>query len=598
MITLDLRTNKASYISTILFTKSFFCTNFLFKLKKIAFLLLLIILGERLSLIGLTAEFPKFSDITSQVGIDFYHDNGRGEERYFIETIGSGCALVDYNNDGKLDIYLVNATSLEQSLADSTSPKKSTNALYQNNGDGEFFDVSNLAGVDLSGYGTGIVAGDYNNDGFIDLYLTNFGPNVLYQNNGDGTFSDVTSFAMVVQSGWSSGSAFGDYDNDGDLDLYVSSYCDFKINQHQKCYVTDVLGGKKHVYCPGEQFSGQADTLYRNNSDGTFSDVTKSTGVYNPIGRGMSPLWADYDDDGDIDLFVANDATENFLYQNNGDGTFKNVAWETGIASDSNGELQGCMGLDLADYDNDGDFDLIMTNFQNQPNVFYRNEGNGFFEDISFSVGFGYSLPYVSWGVGFFDFNNDGLKDLFIANGHLEDLITELETGINYAQTNDFLINNGKSGFIRATDNLTLTDLQASRGAAFGDYDNDGDIDILVTNEHARPNLLRNDTQTNNHWLMVKVIGTCPPFGSNRDGIGAKVKLTVSLVDQIKTYVSEVRSGSSYMSQNDLRVHFGLGPDVRRINLLEIIWPSGTVDRIRNVALNSLIQVKEGEGNE
>jgi len=538
----------------------------------------------------------RFTDVTTQIGIDFHHDNGRGEERYFIETIGSGCAFVDYNNDGHLDMYLVNATSLENPQKNVNEKKKATNALYQNNGAGGFIDVSEAAGVSHTGYGTGIVAGDYDNDGFVDLYLTNFGPNVLYRNNGNGTFTDTTLVAMVGEPGWSAGSAFGDYDNDGDLDLYVSNYCNFKIKEHQKCYATSILGKKIHVYCPGEQFTGTADTLYRNNNDGTFSDVTRSTGVYNPIGRGMSPVWSDYDSDGDVDLFVANDATENFLYQNNGDGTFKNIAWETGVASDSNGELQGCMGLDLADYDNDGDFDLIMTNFQKQPNVFYRNEGNGFFDDISFTAGFGYSLPYVGWGTGFVDLDNDGFKDLFIVNGHLEDLITQLETGTTYTQPNDLLINDTKGGFIRVTDNFVSTDLQASRGAAFGDYDNDGDIDILINNEHARPTLLRNDNKTGNHWLMVKVIGTCPPFGSNRDGIGAKVKLTFTSANKTKIFVSEVRAGSSYMSQNDLRAHFGLGMDVERVDLLEIFWPSGIIDRIQNVALDSIIRVREGEG--
>jgi len=538
----------------------------------------------------------RFTDVTTQLGIDFHHDNGRGEERYFIETIGSGCAFVDYNNDGHLDMYLVNATSLENAKGNVNKIKKATNALYQNNRAGGFIDVSDAAGVSHTGYGTGIVAGDYDNDGFVDLYVTNFGLNVLYRNNGDGTFTDTTSFAMVSEPGWSAGSAFGDYDNDGDLDLYVSSYCDYKIKEHQKCYATGVLGKKNHVYCPGEQFTGAADTLYRNNNDGTFSDVTRSTGVYNPIGRGMSPVWSDYDSDGDIDLFVANDATENFLYQNNGDGTFNNIAWEAGVASDSNGELQGCMGLDLADYDNDGDFDLIMTNFQRQPNVLYRNEENGFFDDISFTAGFGYSLPYVGWGTGFVDLDNDGFKDLFIANGHLEDLITQLETGTTYTQPNDLLINDRKGGFIRVTDKAVSTDLHASRGAAFGDYDNDGDIDILINNEHTRPTLLRNDNETGNHWLMVKLVGTCPPFGSSRDGIGAKVKLTFTSANKTKIFVSEVRAGSSYMSQNDLRAHFGLGMDVKRVDLLEVFWPSGTIDRIQNVALDSIIQVREGEG--
>ena len=538
--------------------------------------LLLIFYLSRSYAVGEIPNPVQFTDVTPEAGIDFKHVDGRSGEKYFVETIGSGCAFVDFDNDGFLDIYLVSAAD----LPGFQSRKLPTNALYRNNEDGTFTDVTDRAGVGQSGYGTGITAGDYNNDGLTDLYVTNFGANVLYRNNGDGRFTDVTGEAGVGDAKWSAGSAFADYDNDGFLDLYVTNYCDFRFEDHKTCHEQGV-----EVYCGPEEFNGLPDTLYRNNGDGTFSDVTQKAGVYNDKGKGMSAIWADYDDDEDLDIFVANDGTENFLYQNNGDGTFTDVAWMAGVESDERGNPQGSMGVDFGDYDNDGTLDLVVTNFQRQLNAFYRNDGDGFFTDAAFLVGLGYSLPYVSWGAGFFDFNNDAQRDLFIANGHIQNAIEQYDKSSTYLQPNQLLLNDGVDRFVNtsAEAGTGLQIRKASRGVAFGDYDNDGDIDILINNAHDTPDLLRNETN-DDHWISIKTIGT----KSNRDGIGARIQIQVGNLTQ----TAEVRSGASYMSQNDMRVHFGLGP-AEKIDRVEVRWPSGIVDVFEDVQPNQILNVRE-----
>ena len=517
-----------------------------------------------------------FTDVTKESGIDFLHYDGRSGQHYFVETIGSGCAFIDFDNDGYLDIYLVNATDLPESH----SQVVSRNALYQNDRNGVFIDVTNQAGVGDLGYGTGITSADYNNDGFVDIYITNFGANILYKNNKDGTFVDVTEFAEVESPMWSAGASFGDYNGDGFVDLYVTNYCDFKLTNHKNCQEQDIK-----VYCGPEEFSGIPDTLYQNNGDATFTDVTKSAGVFNPNGKGMMAVWSDYNDDGNLDLFVANDGTENFLYQNNGDGTFTDIAWIAGVENDDQGNPQGSMGIDFADYNNDGMFDLIITNFQRQLNMLYRNDGDGLFSDTTFTAGLGYTLPYVSWGIGFFDFDNDSFRDIFIANGHIQDHIELYDSSTTYLQPNHLLINNKGRNFMNVSDQFHLGGLNASRGVAFGDFDNDGDIDVLINNAHDQPNLLRNDLRTDHHWISIKVVGT----DSNRDGIGCRIKV----FGEKFFSTADVRSGASYMSQNDLRVHFGLG-QVEKINQIEIHWPSGIVDVIEEVAVNQILTIVEG----
>jgi len=441
-----------------------------------------------------------FSDVTEEAGITFRHFDGRQGDRYFVETIGSGCAFLDYNNDGYLDLYLVSANNFPQSSDEDNSY---CNQLYQNTGSGSFVLVA--AGVEDQGYGTGAAVADYDGDGWLDLYLTNFGSNRLFRNQGDGT----------------------------------------------------------------------------------FQDLTQQAGLHNPIGKGMSAIWSDYDNDGDPDLFVANDGTENFLYQNNNDGTFQDLAWLAGVDCDDHGNMQGSMGLDLADYDNDGYPDLLVTNFQRQLNTLYRNEGNGFFNDISFPSGLGYSLPFVSWGTGFFDFNNDGFLDLFIVNGHIQDQIERYDSSTTYLQADHLLLNDQQNSFDRQPP--LLTPPKAGRGAAFGDYDNDGDIDILVNNAHDVPTLWRNDTKSMHHWLMVKLVGQ----NGNRYGIGAKTKI----ITPAQTWSAECRAGASYMSTNDSRLHFGLG-QTRSIEQVEVHWPSGLIDRIKSPLINSILVVVEGSTQE
>ena len=518
-----------------------------------------------------------FSDVTEEAGITFRHFDGRQGDRYFVETIGSGCAFLDYNNDGHLDLYLVSANNFPQSPDEDNSYD---NQLYQNTGSGSFVLVA--AGVEDQGYGTGVAVADYDGDGWLDLYLTNFGSNRLFRNQGDGTFRDLTQQAGVDDPRWSAGAAFADYDGDGWLDLYLTNYCDFQLADHRTCAEQGV-----EVYCGPEEFKGVTDRLFRNQGDGTFQDLTQQAGVHNPIGKGMSAIWSDYDNDGDPDLFVANDGTENFLYQNNNDGTFQDLAWLAGIDCDDHGNMQGSMGLDLADYDNDGYPDLLVTNFQRQLNTLYRNEGNGFFNDVSFPSGLGYSLPFVSWGTGFFDFNKDGFLDLFIVNGHIQDQIESYDSSTTYLQVDHLLINDQQNSFDRQP--TLFTTPKSGRGAAFGDYDNDGDIDILVNNAHDVPTLWRNDTKSMHHWLMVKLVGQ----NGNRYGIGAKTKIITSA----QTWSAECRAGASYMSTNDSRLYFGLG-QTRSIEQVEVHWPSGLIDRIKNPSLDSVLIVVEGSTQE
>ncbi|MBI1924659.1 VCBS repeat-containing protein, partial [Candidatus Poribacteria bacterium] len=448
----------------------------------------------------------EFTPVTEQAGIQFRHVDGRSGRRYFLETVGSGVAFFDYDGDGFLDIYLVNGAphppppllKLEERGQGGEVP---TNALYRNNGDSTFADVTEKAGVGDTGYGAGCAVSDYDNDGDLDLYVTNFGPNVLYRNNGDGTFTDVTQSAGVGEARWSLGCAFADYDNDGFVDLYVANYIDFHYEEHTDCSQKGVP-----TYCPPESFRGAPDTLYHNNGDGTFTEVTQAAGVYNEAGKGMGVVFGDYDNDGFVDCYVGNDAGENFLYHNEGNGTFTNVGWMAGVEADENGNVQGTMGVDFGDYDNDGLLDLVALNFQNQPNAIYHNDGGGFFKDVSLPAGMGYSIPYVGWGTDFFDADNDGYKDIFVANGHLQDLVEQYDDTTTYAQRNQLLVNNGNGTFVdrSAQSGLGLGLLKVSRGLATGDYDNDGDLDLLISNANDTPDLLRNDGGNQGNWLIIR----------------------------------------------------------------------------------------------
>ncbi|MDE0089676.1 MAG: CRTAC1 family protein [Candidatus Poribacteria bacterium] len=514
----------------------------------------------------------RFTDVTAALGIQFRDVNGENGKKYFIEPLGRGVALFDYDNDGDLDIYFVNGCD----LPGATSPIPPQNKLYRNDGD-RYLDVTEDASVGDSGYGLGCCVGDYNNDGFVDLYVTNYGKNVLYQNNGDGSFTDVTEKAGVGGDRLSSGCAFLDYDADGYLDLYVVNYVQFDTVTNPECMRQGIP-----VYCTPEALNGEADMLYRNNGNGTFTDVTQRAGITAPPGKGLGVVCGDVDNDGDIDIFVANDTTPNLLYLNNGDGTFTEDALFAGVALSEEGRAYSGMGANLGDFDNDGFLDIVITNFQDQVNSIYQNAKNGFFNDVSFATGIGEkSLPYLAWGVDFVDFDNDGWLDLFVANGHLDDNIVEIDPVGTYKQVNQIFWNN--RGVTFKVEKVALPP-KVSRGAAFGDIDNDGDIDIIVANLKDTPTVLRNESGNAGNWLSIKLVGThCA-----RDAIGARVTVVAGKLTQIR----EVKSGSGYLSQNDMRLHFGLG-DVKQVDSVTVRWGCGHVETIKDVNVNQVFVIEE-----
>ena len=528
-------------------------------------------------------NFPQLVDVTAEAGVNFKHTHGGVGERYYVETMGSGCAFFDYDNDGDLDIYLVNGAPLPGYSAKETP----TNMLYQNQGDGRFTDVTKQAGVGDTGYGIGCAVADYNNDGLVDIFLTNFGSNVLYRNNGDGTFSDVTLAARVNDDNWSASAAFVDYDNDGDLDLYVVNYVNFTVENHIKCGQ-----GSRGIraYCHPNAYDGVADILYRNNGDGTFSDVTMKAGIYNPSGKGLGVVCGDIDNDGDQDIYVANDKTPNFLFRNNGDGTFSEMGLQSGVGYNEDGVSEAGMGVDLGDYDGDGYLDIFVTNFSNETNTLYQNQRSGFFRDMTYVSGLGVSsLLSLGFGTNFFDFDLDGDLDIYVTNGHVLDNVELFKDNITYAQPDQLFGNNGQGFFTDVSEKLgrDFQIAKVGRGAAFGDYDNDGDIDVLISNNNQTANLFRNDSGNHNNWLKIKTVGT----KSNRDGIGARVKVVSGSLVQIE----EVRSAGSYLSANDLRLTFGL-EKLNKIDSVEIRWPSGLTESYRDLPVNQLLILKEGGG--
>ena len=523
----------------------------------------------------------QFTDITKTAGITFKHV-ASPEKRYIVESMSGGVALFDYDNDGDLDIYLVNSLTVD--LVKSKTKTKSE--LYRNDGDGKFTEVSEKAGVSDIGWGMGVAVGDYNNDGFEDLYVTCLGPNHLLKNNGNGTFTDVTEKAGVGDPRWSTGASFFDYDRDGDLDLFVANYVDFDLKnlpefgQGKSCQYKSIP-----VQCGPRGLKGAGDTLYRNNGDGTFTDVSKQAGVADENGfYGLGVITSDFDDDGLIDIFVANDSTPNFHYRNQGNGTFKEIGFLAGTAVNENGSEQGSMGVTVGDYDHDGKLDLFVTNFDDEYNVLYHNNGNNSFTDVSYAAKLAaVSLPYVGWGTKFFDYDNDGWVDLFVANGHVYPQLP------SYRQRRLLHRNNHDGTFteVSAQFGALLTEARASRGVAFGDIDNDGDVDLLITDLDGPPQLLRNDGGNANNSIIIKTVGV----KSNRSGIGARVKVVAGDLIQ----VDEVRSGDSYISQSDLRLHFGLEKRTK-VDLIEVRWPSGLVEKITGVGVNRIVTIKEGQG--
>ncbi len=523
----------------------------------------------------------RFTDITASAGITFKHV-ASPDKKYIVESMSGGVAFFDYDNDGDLDVYLVNSLTVD--LVKTKGKTKSD--LYRNDGGGKFTEVAVKAGVSDIGWGMGAATGDYNNDGFEDLYVTCLGPDRLFKNNGNGTFTDVTSKAGVSDPRWSTGASFVDYDRDGDLDLFVANYVDFDINnlpefgKGQTCTYKSIP-----VQCGPRGLKGAGDSLFRNNGNGTFTEVSKQAGVSDVDGfYGMGVVTSDFDQDGLIDIFVANDSTPNFHYRNNGDGTFKEIGFIAGTAVNENGSEQGCMGVTAGDYDHDGKIDLFVTNFADEYNTLYHNDGPNSFTDVSYAAKVAaVSLPHVGWGTKFFDFDNDGWVDIFVANGHVYPQLP------SYRQPRLLHRNNRDGTFteVSAQFGALLTELRASRGVAFGDLDNDGDVDLLVADLDGPPQLLRNDSGNANNSILVKTIGV----KSNRGGVGARVKVVAGDLTQ----VDEVRSGDSYISQSDQRLHFGLEKRTR-VDLIEVRWPSGTVDKITNVGVNRVVTIKEGQG--
>ena len=546
----------------------------------------------------------QFLDVTAKVGIDFVHTNGASGEKFAVETMCAGCGLFDYDGDGDLDVYLTNGAPLPGFQMAQTP----VNRLYRNDGEAAgwtFSDVTNSSGVGDPGYGMGCAVGDYDNDGNLDLYVTNFGANVLYRNNGDGTFANRTREAGVGNDRWSTSAAFFDADNNGNLDLYVVNYVDFRLEDNRLCNAPD---GSK-AYCHPDVYPGVADVLYRNNGDGTFIDIAREAGVYQPEGKGLGVICTDYDRDGDLDIYVANDTMENYLYANSGEGTFEEVGLLSGTAFNEMGQSEASMGVDFADVDGDGFSDILIGHLDMETNTLYKNGGNGTFTDVTVTVGMGApSLLRVTFGLVFLDADNDGDVDAFAANGHVQDNIELMSDVVTYKQLNQLFENVGGGRFEDASARFGpgLDILKASRGLAAGDFDNDGDVDLLVANIAERPELLRNNGGNRNNWLSVKLIGgarkvsnlnakreprNSKRFFSNRDGIGARVTVVSGDLRQVK----ELHSAYSYLSAGDFGIHFGLG-NRSSVDLVEIQWPAGGVDRIEAVAVNQLLVVVEGKG--
>ena len=535
---------------------------------------------------ALAAEEPRcpiqLKDVTKATRIAFKHFDGSSGRRYIMETVSGGLALFDYDGDGDVDIYFLNGAPLP-GVKVKRPPR---NALYRNDGNWTFTDVTAKAGLGDTGYGLGVAVGDYDNDGDPDIYLNNYGPNVLYRNNGDGTFTDVTKRAGVKGAHTvGAGACFLDMDGDGDLDLYVANYLEFSARTHEKA---QTVSSRAYAVTP-RHYRPVPDILYRNNGDGTFTDVSAASGIGAHAGWGMGMVCADYDNDGDTDIFVANDVSVNFLFQNDGKGTFKEVALVSGVAYDFGGLEQGSMGVDCADYNNDGRLDFYVTTYQNQQTALYKNFGKGTFEDvITMSRAGAGTVSIVSWGNGFVDFDNDGDRDIFVACGHLQDKIETYDDTTTYHTPNMLKMNTGKGRFVdvsgKCGDGLAVK--LSSRGAAFGDLDNDGDIDAVILNSRCEPTILRNDSPRGNHWLQVRLKGT----KTNRDGVGARVKVVAGDLTQI----AEVHSGRGYQSHYGTRLHFGLGKR-NRIDRIEVRWIGGGVDVLKNVAADRLLTITEGK---
>jgi len=535
-------------------------------------------------------------DATGNAGINFVHTDGGSGHQYLVELMVAGLALLDYDRDGWIDIYLLNGAPLPGSGNSSLKPPGASNAsadqppprnaLFRNNGNGTFVDVTHAAGVGDTGHGLGVTAADYDNDGDIDLYVNNFGPNVLYRNNGDGTFTDVAAATGVVDGQQvGAGAAFLDIEGDGDIDLYVAHYIDFTFSRHEQ------LAPRSFPYPPGPRdYPPAPDSLYRNDGNGTFTDVSQTSGVSRVAGPGMGLIAFDYEDDDDTDLFICNDGAANFLLRNDGQGRFAELGLLAGVAYDGRGQANGSMGVDAGDYDNDGRFDLLVTDYISEAPVLYRGLPGGYFEDAAHRSGAAAAtFPNTNWGVGLVDFDHDGDRDAFIANGHFLHDIQDIDDGTAYRVRDCLLRNRGDGRFHDATDQAGdgLQVVESSRGAGFDDLDNDGDIDVVVLNANAAPTLLRNESPRGAHWMQIQLRGV----QTNRDGTGARVRVVTGDLVQ----VAARHSGRGYQSHWGDRLHFGLGPH-HRVDMVEVRWPGGRSERFEHLPADQIVLLTEGSG--
>jgi hypothetical protein len=534
----------------------------------------------------------QFVNVAREAGLrakTIYGDEKRN--RYLLETTGCGVAFFDYDNDGWLDIFLVNGTRFEAKWPPGEAP---TNRLYKNNRDGTFTDVTVEAGLVRTGWGQGVCVGDYDNDGWDDLFITYWGENALYHNDGNGKFTDVSRKAGITTGGgkirrWNTGCAFVDYDKDGFLDLFVANYIDFDPRTAPLPETGPCLYRGLMVACGPPGLPGGKNILFRNNGDGTFTDVSEKAGILNTPGTyGLGVVVCDFDNDGWPDIYVANDSSSSALYRNNRDGTFTEIGIEAGVAFGPDGKTQAGMGVSVADYDADGWFDIVKTNFEGDTTSLYRNLGENLFEDATFQSGLGRNTRFLGWGAGFFDFDNDGRPDILTTNGHVyPEVGDEGESGYRQRKVLYRNVGNGRFEDVSLQAGPGILEPVPGRGCAFGDFDNDGDIDIVVNCVNDYPQLLRCDSSVKHNWIKVKTVGV----KSNRSGIGARVYCTP---EGGRRQMDEVRSGGSYLSQNDLRVHFGLGKAEKAD--IEVHWPSGIVDKIPGVAAGQVITVVEGKG--